>query len=73
MWRCSVVMFARAHRSMLRAASLATLAVPRLLRSIASGTWRERSIARAGAARTIVDEVVFTLRRLTLRGVIVPA
>ena len=40
---------------MLRAASLATLAVPRLLRSVASGAWPERSIARAGAARMIAS------------------
>ena len=41
--------------AMLRAASPATLAVPRLLRSIASCAWPERSIARAGAARTIAS------------------
>ena len=40
---------------MLRAASPATLAVPRLLRSIASCAWPERSIARAGAARMIAS------------------
>ena len=41
--------------AMLRAASLATLTVPRLLRSIAAGAWRRRSIACADAARAVVS------------------
>ena len=40
---------------MLRAASLATLTVPRLLRSITAGAWRKRSIACADAARAVVS------------------